>query len=251
MILDRMQRQRFEYKYIISEEVALGVRDFVSGYLELDAYGATRPDLSYPVHSLYLDSPDLILYQRTINGDRNRFKLRLRFYENGDERPVYFEIKRRVNNTIQKKRAGVRREVTPELIAGQLPEARHLVRDTPEAREALESFAALLSQLRATPQSHVCYQREAWVDGGGNSVRITLDRQVQSEPRHSLSFCPWPTDPIEVFDGAVVLELKFTDRFPRWFNHLVQCFGLQQGSAAKYVDGIGRMSEHGRLYVGF
>ena len=95
-----MQLQRFELKYRIGEHTALAIRDFVSSYLEIDEYGATLPNFAYPVHSLYLDSPDLELYRTTINGDKNRFKLRLRFYENRPEAPVYFEIKRRMNNTI-------------------------------------------------------------------------------------------------------------------------------------------------------
>ena len=94
MAEDKMQQQRFELKYIIKEDVARAVRDFVSGYLEIDEYGATLPNFSYPVHSLYLDSDDLHLYRTTINGDKNRFKLRLRFYDNRSEAPIFFEIKR-------------------------------------------------------------------------------------------------------------------------------------------------------------
>jgi hypothetical protein len=69
-------------KYIVDETVALAIRDYIRSYLQLDEYGATLPNLSYPIHSLYLDSADLKLYQATINGDKNRFKLRLRYYEN-------------------------------------------------------------------------------------------------------------------------------------------------------------------------
>src|SRR6266850_5355517 len=119
---DRMQRQRFELKYIINEDLARAVRDFVGGYLEIDEYGATLPNSSYPVHSLYLDSDDLHLYQTTINGDKNRYKLRLRFYDNRPEAPIYFEIKRRMNNIIAKQRGGVRRDAVDWLLAGHLPE---------------------------------------------------------------------------------------------------------------------------------
>ena len=91
-------------------DVALALRDFVSSYLDLDPFGATQPNLSYPVHSLYLDSPGLRLYHTTINGDKNRYKLRIRFYEDRPKTPVYFEVKRRTNNTIAKQRGGVKRE---------------------------------------------------------------------------------------------------------------------------------------------
>lgn len=50
-----MQKQRFELKYLIGEETALLVRDFVRSYIDLDEYSVGRPNYSYPVHSLYLD----------------------------------------------------------------------------------------------------------------------------------------------------------------------------------------------------
>jgi len=106
---DRMQLQRWELKYVIPEDVALAVREFVRSYLELDEYGAKRPDLSYTIHNLYLDSDDLAIYWGTINGDKNRYKLRLRFYEDNPHAPVFFEIKRRMNEAIMKQRGGVKR----------------------------------------------------------------------------------------------------------------------------------------------
>src|SRR6188768_829737 len=137
---DKLQQQRFELKYIIPEVVALAVRDFVSSYLECDEFGATLPNLSYPVHSLYLDSDDLKLYRSTINGDKNRYKLRLRFYENRADAPVFFEIKRRMNNTISKQRGGVRREAVDSLLAGQLPMPTHLISTEPKQLVALQNF---------------------------------------------------------------------------------------------------------------
>ena len=51
------------------------------------------------------------------------------------------------------------------------------------------------------------------------------------------------TNPVSVFGDGVVLELKFTGRFPNWMADLVRVFGLKQCSAAKYVDGIVRLGE--------
>jgi hypothetical protein len=41
----------------------------------------------------------------------------------------------------------------------------------------------------------------------------------------------------------VILELKFSGRFPDWFKDLVRVFGLRQGSASKYADGIANQGE--------
>lgn len=72
MAEDKLQASRFELKYIIPEHVARALRDFVAGYLDIDEFGATQPNFSYPVHSLYLDSPNLSTFHWTINGDKNR-----------------------------------------------------------------------------------------------------------------------------------------------------------------------------------
>ena len=62
MAADRMQQSRFELKYLISEDMALKVRDFVRCYLDFDENSVGKPNYSYPVHSLYLDSDRLQLY---------------------------------------------------------------------------------------------------------------------------------------------------------------------------------------------
>jgi hypothetical protein len=51
-------------------------------------------------------------------------------------------------------------------------------------------------------------------------------------------------DPSSVFGNCVILELKFTGRFPDWFGEMVRVFGLRQGSASKYADGIAVKGEH-------
>ena len=42
----------------------------------------------------------------------------------------------------------------------------------------------------------------------------------------------------------MVLELKFTNRFPDWFKDLVRVFGLTQCGAAKYAEGVELLGEH-------
>jgi VTC domain len=235
---DRLQSQRFELKYIIGERVALSVRDYVRSYLELDEYGVSLPDYSYPVHSLYLDSPDLKLYRATINGDKNRFKLRLRFYENRPDTPVYCEIKSRMNNTIAKQRGGIRREAVGNLMAGHLPEPSHLIFKSSKQLVALQRFCQAINELQAQPRTHVAYLREAWISPQDNSVRVTLDRRIRTELDPSVRLDTRMVNPIHVFGDHVVLELKFTGRFPDWFKELVRVFGLMQCGAAKYADGV-------------
>ena len=103
-----MQESRFELKYLIQESTAERVRDFVRCYLNMDENSVGKPDYSYPVHSLYLDSDSLEIYWRTVNGDKNRFKLRLRFYSDHPDTPIFFEVKRRMKDIILKQRGAVK-----------------------------------------------------------------------------------------------------------------------------------------------
>ena len=238
MPTDKVQRQRFELKYVIPDDVAVNIRDFLQAYLTLDEYGATQPDLSYPVHSLYLDSEDLRLYRSTINGDKNRYKMRLRFYERGDTAPIYFEIKRRSNCAISKLRGKVLRESVESLLAGQMPVMDDLADPTPEGLAAVQTFFRRLNELNASPKAHVAYRREAWVTDHDNSLRITFDRDVRSEPQYDLGLSTRLDEPVYAFGHNIIFEIKFTDRIPRWVQDMVQAFGLRQRSAGKYVDGI-------------
>src|SRR5206468_8546323 len=109
---------------------------------------------------------------------------------------------------------------------------------------ALQRFSLLMNQLHAKPKAHVAYFREAWVSPHDNSVRVTMDRGMKIEPQ----FCPVLAtgleNPVLTFGKAVMLELKFTNRFPDWFRELVQVFHLMQFSAAKYSEGITQLGEH-------
>lgn len=240
-----MQQTRFELKYLLKENVAERVRDFAQGHLDLDPYSAGRADYSYPVHSLYLDSDRLEIYWRTVNGDKNRFKLRLRYYDDKPNSPIFFEIKRRMDNAILKQRAGVKRTAAALLLRGHLPGPDDLCGDSSAGLAAAQQFIRLMIQTEASPRSHICYKREAYLSDNDH-LRVTMDRDVLSEPQLDPSVRVKMDNPVRSYEGLVILELKFTERFPNWFRELVRMANAMQTGAAKYVSGVGGLG-HRRL----
>ncbi|NBV24890.1 MAG: VTC domain-containing protein [Proteobacteria bacterium] len=239
-----MQMQRWELKYIIPERTALAVARFISAYTVLDEFGVGKPHNSYPIHSLYLDSEALTIYWHTINGNKNRFKLRLRFYDNQPDSPVFFEIKRRMNNAILKMRGGVRRKSVDYVLAGHLPQPEHLVKQgNPKELVALQRFSQFLKEYKAVPKAHVHYLREAWVSPNDNSLRITFDRNVLISPEPTARLETDQVNPTCVFGKDVILEFKFTGRFPDFLRECTRVFGLTTTTAAKYADGIALKGE--------
>jgi hypothetical protein len=244
MSQDRLQQQRFELKYLVEESITLGIRDFVSSYLELDDYSVGQPNFSYPVHSLYLDSDDLQTYHDTVNGSKNRFKLRLRYYDDRPDTPVFFEVKGRVDNCILKQRCGAKREAVSLLVAGQLPSPEQLLSKEPRHLVAMQRFNSLLLKLNARPKAHNHYLREAWVSPNDNSVRVTFDRRILIEPHFVANAPVTMSNPVHLFADSVILELKFTNRFPNWFKELTHIFNLTWSASAKYAGGVFFMGEH-------
>ena len=239
-----LMASRYELKYLIPNAVALRVRHFVRQYLELDEYGVGLPNGAYPVHSLYLDSDDWQLYWRTFNGDKNRYKLRIRYYNESEKTPLFWEIKRRMKDVIIKQRCGIRRSCAAQVLNGQLPARNEMIApDDPAELVAIQEFLRLQFDVVACGKMHIAYDREAYVNDRNNEVRVTFDRHVRAATRFDQTLPTRMDHPFECTgrgdapDDLVILELKFSGRFPDWYRDLVQTFDLQQTGAAKYLDG--------------
>jgi hypothetical protein len=125
-----------------------------------------------------------------------------------------------------------------------LAESRHLLSpDSSADLFAVHRFQELMLQLRAGPMMHVAYLREAYEKDGDNSVRVTLDRQILTAPHWQPTLRVQSDNPQNVFGPTVILELKFSQRFPNWFGALVQTFECVNSGAAKYAGGIEQRGE--------
>jgi hypothetical protein len=238
-----IQTQRFELKYLVSAEQVAPIRDFISAYLELDDFSAAQPGRAYTIHSIYLDSPSLTTHLATVNGDKNRFKLRLRYYDVTEASPVFLEIKQRIDGCILKQRCPVRRDFIPQLLTGQLPDWNQILSQNPQHLSAAHRFYELQNRLGAAPRLHNRYLREAWVSPDDNSIRITFDQQIFVEPWFALHLADGVTAGRQIYAEFVVLEVKFTNRFPNWCQAMVEHFNLMRSAAMKYCGGVTELGE--------
>ncbi len=238
---DRMQQQRFELKYVVEEATALEIRGFVDHYLDLDEFGIGQPFSAYPVNSLYLDSNDLATFRQWVNADRNRFKLRMRFYDAQPDTPVFLEIKRRVAECICKQRCGVKKSAVSFVLAGQSPPLALVQSHEPKHLAALENYISTTQQLRARPQVLVTYLREAYLDLNNNAVRVTLDRRVRMSQRSVADFRLQMDEFVQPFGDKVIVEIKFTNQFPAWAGEMARALELRRDGAAKYCEGVANL----------
>jgi hypothetical protein len=231
----RMQTNRFEFKYMVNEAQARAIRDYVRPFLINDEYADPKLGYSYGIHSVYLDDESFSLAQATLHGLKNRFKLRMRYYDDRPDSPVFFEIKRRLNDVILKERVAVHRRSVQPLLRRRFPERSDLVHFTPKAFDSLRHFCALRNATSANKGLLVSYMREAYVTAEDDSVRLTFDREISSGRFDEHLRINRLDERFQPQVEGVVLELKFTDRFPHWMHFLVQEFNLLRCPMAKYL----------------
>jgi hypothetical protein len=225
---------RYEFKYLITDDQMARIREWVRPYLEPDEYGDGG---SYWVNSLYLDTYDWRLGRDTIDGTKNRYKIRMRCYA-FDDTPVFCEIKGRVGSSIVKSRALIPRE-SAEAVATNSPVADGTVRAAkPGHQRDLDRFRNIVDVRDLRPRLWVRYFREAYVSPFGEGARLTFDQVVQVQVPSDPFFEP----PIGLFhpvalEQPTILELKFNGASPHWMRYLVRAFDLKRISVAKYVQG--------------
>jgi SPX domain protein involved in polyphosphate accumulation len=234
------QTIRRELKYVVSEAAASSVRRYIRSYLEPDEHMQPGQDTGYPVWSFYLDTPSLALYRQTIDGLKNRFKLRLRFYDRNPDSPIFLEIKRRVAEVICKERAAIKRHAALQMLSwGTRPNPEDLVdvdaNGNDHAGRALENFCRLRASIAAQVSLFVAYLREAYTSPDSDDVRVTFDREVEGNFWTDSDGIATPPPGPQPRIGGVILELKFTDRFPQWMRDLVRTYSLQPLPVSKYV----------------
>jgi len=241
----RVLRCRYEIKYLISESKAAAIAQFIRPYVRSDHYCKLQPNGSYPVASLYLDSESLQLCRQSMEGQKNRFKLRIRSYTDELDYPHFFEIKRRLNAIIIKSRARVMPADVAPLISGMLG----LPQGNGTERQTLGQFLLYAAGINARPVVRTRYQRQAFEDILDDTVRVTFDRNISYSVTSNLDVGlngeGWHRLPLTL--NSIVLEIKFTDRYPAWLGRMVKYFVLRQQSVSKYVHSIKRASLVGLL----
>ncbi|MHC5060306.1 MAG: VTC domain-containing protein [Planctomycetota bacterium] len=227
---------RYELKYRIDESKARAIEQFIKPYIHMDRYSKLRSDSggAYPIVSLYLDSQDFRFCRESMTGKKNRVKLRIRSYDDDTSTPYFFEIKRRLNNVIIKSRARVNYNDMAALMAARSVGPQKYKAD----EQTLRQFQLYMNYINARPAILIRYMRKAYEDDSDNRVRVTFDRLL----RHNVT-----SEPVVRFGGmgwqqhkqrGVVLELKFTARYPAWLSGMVKCFNLRQESMSKYASSV-------------
>lgn len=226
--------ERFEFKYWAPLPRVEAALRLLHGYMVEDE-NAKKLGASQVNTSLYFDSPRFTFLEQHLSGSPDRIKLRVRYYGDQPQGDCFFEIKRRQNAVVMKRRAVLTLAQSQVLV-------HDISRPLPVHNEALEAFQYLALRTQAQPWLLVRARRQAFRTlEPGIDVRLTVDSDVAWQPTRPPALLeprPGLWRPITGGDDAhprALVEVKFHASRPWWLGQLTQLLGPWRVSFSKYV----------------
>ena len=224
--------KRYELKYRLSKEQVEFFKTRVLDHMMIDKYGLTT------ISSLYYDTPNYSLINKSIEKPQFKEKIRLRSYGLAKEdSPVFLEIKRK-NEKIVYKRRIVSKE---DKVNRFLSEGEEL--DKNQISRELEAFRENYKVLE--PKYLIIYDRIAYYQDNSD-VRITLD----SNPRYrttDLNLHTSTEGTSLLGEGEAILEVKVQHSIPLWLVEILTEGKIYQTSLSKV--GTAHRREMAKRYV--
>ncbi len=184
---------------------------------------------TYPVHSIYYDSPLLQNYYGKVEGEEEREKFRIRFYEEGEfnrEQPLWLELKQKRGPTIKKLRC--------QVTHGELDGILNNTHFNPKISSIMHSF----NMTKQAPVVKISYLREALAGKFERDTRITFDSQIKGAYSPLFHTETTPGSKYLLSPLFFVLEIKTSDSVPSWLSHIIEHFSLDMDTFSKYTNGI-------------
>lgn len=228
---------RLEYKFLVRNASLSSLRSELAPFFKVDQFAQNREPQQYTVRSIYFDTNNLDCYFQKSDGIRDRRKLRIRGYNEADDRSIVFlEIKKKCDNTISKFRSPVPYEKVDELMRTQI--AEHHVLSTNGEKQAFESARRFLyhcARKSLRPTALVTYDREAFFCKFNPYLRITFDKNLRHRisPNTRQLFCETDMEPS--LANCFIMEVKFSLGFPDWLQSIIRRYGLYRQALSKYT----------------
>ncbi|MGE5436937.1 MAG: polyphosphate polymerase domain-containing protein [Syntrophothermus sp.] len=236
---------KYEYKYLIPNELLEKVREYLKPYIEQDKY---TPDGSneYLVRSIYFDNNNLTSFFDKVEGVAKRKKIRIRGYNSLTEDSIVFlEIKRKINNHTQKHRFKIPYNCLGNFLDndGALPYKIKKADVNP-----LNYFLYNFKIGRLKPVVLINYTREAYFSKFDKNLRITFDKEINYKPYPELNTLFDDYGLREAKPNYFILEIKFYTSYPLWLINLTRHFELQRISFSKYTVCLEDYKKHSFLF---
>jgi len=234
--------KRYEKKYLISPALIPEIRKYIGPYVIPDKFGV-GPIPEYSITTLQLDTPSRSFHYAKEMEFNERFKLRVRTYNEIGSSPVFAEVKAKFQDTIVKTRVMIPFDMWSEklIFSTDLP---YIFKSRRQEMDFL-NFRRLVWETNAEPSNVVRYRRESYVGPGDLYLRVTIDRKLEycSRPNWTnfgVGESWYSMDSGEAQGeeaSCAVLEIKTLEEVPVWIVDMVEKLSLQFRGNCKYSNG--------------
>lgn len=216
---------RFEWKYLVSVKDYHLLRRLFGAVLSPDPHAGQSG--TYPVRSLYFDTPDHAAYHTRNAGLAARRKIRLRLYD-PDQTWVKLECKEKRGNAQRKETCRISRDAARRLICGDTG----VFFDSGGSVLPDRLRHAFLSE-PLVPVVMVEYDREAYVLPAMD-IRVNFDMRMRSTASSMEFFLKNPMYTPLSDRGDIVLEVKHGGMLPGFLRDILSSSDSVRTSYSKY-----------------
>lgn len=216
---------RHELKYYINYPDYHLLKMRVRDVLTPDKHAG--PEGDYTIRSLYFDDYSASAYTEKYQGTPLRKKYRIRIYNYSDS-VINLECKIKSDRYIYKISAPLTREETDQIMDGDVG----FLKQKPADLYTVFYHEYVSKLLR--PRVIVDYEREAYTMDAG-TVRVTFDKNVRAGVEALDLFNPDLATAEVVPPSRLVMEVKFTEFYPRIVKEVLTGISVEYLAISKYI----------------
>lgn len=230
--MSNLNVKRYELKYYINVADYEYCRSVLSHLMKKDSYQKSRN--GYFIRSLYFDDIYDTSVEEKLAGVEKRNKYRLRIYDFKQDW-AKFERKAKYNDYVQKTTAIVTRKEAQKISRGNYD---CLLKKN---NQKLNSIYFDIKKKYIKPVVIVDYIRDVYMLDY-NNIRVTFDKKIRYSEHNLELFNPnVKTVPLTP-DDVMVMEIKFNNFLPKWFEKTIKLNSPIRSAVSKYCQS--------RLHVG-
>ena len=212
--------KRFENKYLISIDEYEKLMELLSPYLVKDKY------YDYNIRSVYLDTPNYDLINKSLEKPIYKEKIRIRSYgkaSNNDN--VFFEVKKKYMGITNK-----RRIITTYDELNNYFENNIIPKTINE--QIFNELDYYMKYYDLKPSVYISYNRLSYFSKDNENLRITFDKDLKYR-LYDLDLSIDHNDK-QIIENKYIMEIKTLDSFPLWLVKILSTLKIYPTSFSKY-----------------
>lgn len=211
---------RYEKKYLLTEQQYKAIRQRLESYMEEDQYGL------HTIRNIYYDTEDDELIRTSLEKPKYKEKFRVRCYGEPNEESDYFlEIKKKYKGIVNKRRIVMKpQEAKAYLENGEKPK---------EQSQIFREVDYVWNHYQLIPKAYLAYDRIALFGKEDSEFRVTFDQNIRS--RDFALTLEKDTETTQLLkDGYYIMEVKISNAMPLWFVKILTELEIRSTSFSKY-----------------